>query len=83
MIELDNQRVIEGMDHFQTLNNDMKRWKIWLKRFNGIGTDYYLNWFRTMEDNRECSDQTWLKKRYKMNSRLPTLNYDIAVFIQL
>jgi hypothetical protein len=47
------------------LNNYMKRWKNWLKRFNGIGTDYvenYLSWFRFMEDNKEYSDQTWIKE---------------------
>ena len=51
--------------HIQTLNNYMKRWKGWLKRFNGIGTDYienYLSWFRFMEDNKEYSDQTWIRE---------------------
>lgn len=65
LIGLDNQRVIEGIYHIQTLNNYMKRWKGWLKRFNGIGTDYienYLSWFRFMEDNKEYSDQTWIKE---------------------
>jgi transposase-like protein len=64
-IVLDNQRVIDGAYHIQTLNNYMKRWKGWLKRFNGIGTDYvenYLSWFRFMEDNGEYSDQTWIKE---------------------
>ena len=62
LIGLDNQRVIEGIYHVQTLNNYMKGW---LKRFNGIGTDYienYLSWFRFMEDNKEYSDQTWIKE---------------------
>ena len=30
-----------------------------------LGTDYienYLSWFRSMEDNTEFSDQTWIKK---------------------
>jgi transposase-like protein len=65
LIGLDNQRVIDGIYHIQTLNNYMKRWKGWLKRFNGIGTDYienYLSWFRFMEDNKEYSDQTWIKE---------------------
>lgn len=65
LIGSDNQRVIEGIYHVQTLNNYMKRWKRWLKRFNGIGTDYienYLSWFRFMEDNKEYSDQTWIKE---------------------
>ena len=65
LIGLDNERVIEGIYHIQTLNNYMKRWKGWLKRFNGIGTDYienYLSWFRFMEGNKEYSDQTWIKE---------------------
>ncbi len=65
LIGLDNQRVIDGIYHIQTLNNYMKRWKGWLKRFNGIGTAYienYLSWFRFMEGNKEYSDQTWIKE---------------------
>ncbi|MBF4333041.1 IS1595 family transposase [Vibrio anguillarum] len=65
LIGLDNQRVVEGIYHIQTLNNYMMRWKAWLRRFNGIGTDYienYLSWFRFMEDNTEYSDQTWIKE---------------------
>jgi len=65
LIGLDNQRVIDSVYHIQTLNNYMKRWKGWLKRFNGIGTDYiesYLSWFRFMETNKEYSDQTWIKE---------------------
>ena len=65
LIVLDNQRVVEGIYHIQTLNNYMMRWKAWLRRFNGIGTDYienYLSWFRFMKDNTEYSDQTWIKE---------------------
>jgi hypothetical protein len=65
LIALDNQRVIDGIYHIQTLNNYMKRWKNWLKRFYGVGTDYienYLSGFRFMEDNKEYSDQTWIKE---------------------
>ncbi len=65
LIGLDNQRVIDSVYHIQTLNNYMKRWKGWLKRFNGIGTDYiesYLSWFRFMETNKEYSEQTWIKE---------------------
>jgi transposase-like protein len=65
LIGLDNQRVIEGIYHIQTLNNYMMRWKAWLRRFNGVGTAYienYLSWFRFMEDNAEHSDQTWIKE---------------------
>ena len=65
LIGLDNQRVIEGIYHIQTLNHYMMRWKAWLRRFNGVGTAYienYLSWFRFMEDNAEHSDQTWIKE---------------------
>jgi transposase-like protein len=65
LIGLDNQRIIDGIYHIQTLNNYIKRWKGWLKRFNGVGTAYienYLSWFRFMEGNAEHSDQTWIKE---------------------
>ena len=64
LINLDNQRVIEGVYHIQTLNNYMMRWKSWLKRFCGVGTDYlenYLSWFRFMTQNKEHSDQAWVE----------------------
>lgn len=43
----------------------MKRWKSWLHRFNGVGTDYveqHLSRFRFMEDNKGHSDQAWAKE---------------------
>jgi len=64
LIGLDNQRVIEGIYHIQTLNNYMMRWKAWLRRFNGIGSTYiesYLSWFRFMEQNVDHDDQTWVR----------------------
>lgn len=64
LITLDNQRVIEGVYHIQTLNNYMMRWKSWLKRFCGVGTAYlenYLSWFRFMEQNKEHSEQVWVE----------------------
>ena len=64
LITLDNQRVIEGVYHIQTLNNYMMRWKSWLKRFCGVGTAYlenYLSWFRFMAQNKKHSDQAWVE----------------------
>ena len=64
LIALDNQRVIDGIYHIQTLNNYIMRWKNWLKRFCGVGTDYlenYLSWFRFMEQNKAHSDQVWVE----------------------
>ena len=37
LIGIKNIRVINGIYHIQTLNNDMKRFKGWLRRFNGQG----------------------------------------------
>ena len=61
---MDNQRVIESVYHIQTLNNYMMRWKSWLKRFCGVGTDYlenYLSWFRFMAQNKEHSEEVWVE----------------------
>ena len=61
LIAIDNQRVIDGIYHIQTLNNWMMRWKQWLRQFNGVGTDYldnYIAWFRQMEQSQE--DDSWV-----------------------
>lgn len=55
LIAIDNQRVIDGIYHIQTLNNWMMRWKQWLRQFNGVGTDYldsYISWFRQMKQSQ-------------------------------
>jgi hypothetical protein len=44
LVDTDNLYVIDGIYHIQTLNNYMKRFKGWLKRFNGIGTAYIENY---------------------------------------
>ena len=64
LIALDNQRVIDGIYHIQTLNNYMMRWKTWLNRFHGVGTAYlenYLSWFRFMEQHAAQLEQDWIK----------------------
>ncbi|NRB42589.1 MAG: IS1595 family transposase [Pseudomonadales bacterium] len=64
LIALDNQRVIYGIYHIQTLNNYMMRWKTWLNRFHGVGTAYlenYLSWFRFMEQHAAQVEQDWIK----------------------
>ena len=56
LIAIDNQRVIEGIYHIQTLNNWMMCWKQWLRQFNGVGTDYldnYIAWFRQMDQSQD------------------------------
>ncbi len=65
LIGLENQYVIDGVYHIQTLNNYMMRWKAWLRRFNGVGKGYienYLSWFRFMEQHQSHSNQTWIKE---------------------
>ena len=63
IVALDNTHVLEGVYHIQTLNNYMMRWKTWLKRFNGVGTEYldhYLAWFRFMEEKKRNSEKCWI-----------------------
>jgi transposase-like protein len=65
LIALDNTHVIDGVYHIQTLNNYMMRWKKWLKRFNGVGTEYldnYLAWFRFMEEKKQEGSKCWLRE---------------------
>lgn len=64
LISIDKQRVTEGVYHIQTLNNYTMRWKLWLKRFCGVGTAYlenYLSWFRFMMQHKEHSEQEWVE----------------------
>jgi len=61
LIAINNQRVIDGVYHIQTLNNWMMRWKQWLRQFNGVGTNYldhYIAWFRQMEQPKK--DESWV-----------------------
>lgn len=61
LIAHDNQRVIDGIYHIQTLNNWMIRWKQWLRQFNGVGTAYldnYLACFRQMDQLKD--DESWV-----------------------
>ena len=60
LISLDNEPVIDGIYHIQTLNNYMKRWKTAVTRFHGVGTEYIENYF--IEQHKIHSEQTWLKE---------------------
>lgn len=57
-----HHRVEDDVFHIQTLNNYVSRWREWMAKFHGVGTDYlenYLAWFRVVnqEPNTSCS---WL-----------------------
>lgn len=46
-----HHRVEDGGFHIQTLNNYVSRWREWMQKFHGVGTDYlqnYLAWFRVV-----------------------------------
>ena len=65
IVALDGNRVLEGVYHIQTLNNFIMRWKSWLKRFHGVGTEYldhYLAWFRFMEEKQKDDARCWLRE---------------------
>lgn len=62
LVGLDNQRVIDGVYHIQTLNNYVMNWKNWMFRFRGVATKYlpnYLGWYRFMMQNEQY-DQVWV-----------------------
>lgn len=46
------QRVKDRVYHLQNVNNQIKRLKQWIQRFNGVSDQYlqnYLNWFMVLE----------------------------------
>lgn len=50
LIAKEHHRVEDEVFHIQTLNNYVSRWREWMRKFHGVGTDYlanYLAWFRT------------------------------------
>lgn len=65
LIALDNQKVIDNVYHIQTLNNLTMRWKIWMKRFYGVGTAYmenYIAWFIFMGKKKSHENSYWLNE---------------------
>jgi hypothetical protein len=51
MIDMDIHRVEDEVFHIQTLNNYMSRWRGWMQKFHGVGTEYqenYLAWYRVV-----------------------------------
>lgn len=64
LIGSDKKRVLDEVYHIQTLNNYTMRWKSWLVRFQGVGTEYlehYLTWFRFMEQHKQHSEEDWIR----------------------
>jgi transposase-like protein len=70
LITLDKQRVIGKEFRIQNVNNYFSRLKIWIVRFNGVGTDYlayYLGWRRLFETS-EVSTCNWMKLAMGINN---------------
>lgn len=64
LIGLDNARVIDEVYHIQTLNNYTMRWKSWMVKFHGVGTEYlenYLSWFRFMEQHKQHAEDDFVR----------------------
>lgn len=54
--------------HIQTLNNYVSRWRGWMQKFHGVGTDYlknYLAWFRVYNQEPN-SAKSWLSGGVKI-----------------
>jgi hypothetical protein len=68
LITSQKQRIEDEVFHIQTLNNYVSRWREWMIRFHGVGTDdlaNYLGWFRVMS-HEEHEPQTWLRGGMKI-----------------
>jgi transposase-like protein len=68
LIISEHHRVEDEVYHIQTLNNYVSRWRLWMLKFQGVGTDYlqnYLAWFRVC--NQEPNNaKSWLSGGVKM-----------------
>jgi transposase-like protein len=62
LIMKEHHRVEDEVFHIQTLNNYVSRWRGWMVKFHGVGTDYlenYLGWFRVVEQEPNTA-RSWL-----------------------
>ena len=63
-----HHRVEDEVYHIQTLNNYVSRWRGWMQKFHGVGTDYlknYLAWFRVYNQEPN-SAKSWLSGGVKI-----------------
>lgn len=63
-----HRRVEDEVYHIQTLNNYVSRWRGWMQKFHGVGTDYlknYLAWFRVYNQEPN-SAKSWLSGGVKI-----------------
>ena len=59
---LPKHRVEDEVFHIQTLNNYVSRWRGWMQKFHGVGTEYlenYLAWFRVVGQEPNTA-RSWL-----------------------
>lgn len=62
LIAEDKHRVEDEVFHIQTLNNYVSRWRGWMQKFHGVGTEYlenYLAWFRVVGQEPNTA-RSWL-----------------------
>ena len=62
LIMKEHHRVEDDVFHIQTLNNYVSRWREWMRKFRGVGTDYlqdYLGWFRVVVQEPNTA-RSWL-----------------------
>ena len=68
LIMSEHHRVGDEVYHIQTLNNYVSRWRGWMQKFQGVGTDYlknYLAWFRVYNQEPN-SAKSWLSGGVKI-----------------
>lgn len=65
------ERVIGGQFHIQNVNGYMSRLRGWMRRFNGVGTEYlpnYLGWMRMMDGAKNKYKE--IRMEYLINQNL-------------
>ena len=65
-------RIIDKIFHIQNVNAYHQRLKNWMRRFNGVSTQYlehYLGWFRLMDGNENLNSDQWLRYQQHLTGK--------------